>query len=730
MVGSGMWLIVLVTIILGWWSAAVSAGAPEGMTLRAGRPRLMDRAALARAQERIARGAPEAIAAGKWCQGRLSGPTLDASEGASDLSLCGLVFHRADPSTAEQYWKKALAYMLSISRADGKTALPTIQKDSGFYIRILGVALPVAYDRLSLTSSFTPDLRREMAEEMVRWVDWYEGKLDGKGGFAKTGPAWNNYYSGYFVAKTLIGIAIAGDHPRGLPMVEESLQTFRTKVVAEINSLSGGYPPEGWGYGGGLITRYVTVVDAFQQAGGIDLSREFPFMRNSIRALIHGMKPDYATIYDGGDWGGDKFVPFAVLRELRRVYSGTPEGDLATEHLLAAGRSGRDTGGANPLMRLLWDEPASSGNPAVAAAEPLAYLAGGTNLAMMRSSWRPDAVWAALQSGGGHFADHQNRDQGHLTIWYKGVDLLIDAGMWRESRPGLVINNFGGTTDWHNSILIDDKKEGLLTYPPGQGYWGRRSTRAFENGESYVFVSADITGAYAPPDWRPEIRHAVEKLTRDLVYIRPNHFVVVDRVRTAKDSYGKWLVFHFANAAEPTVAGAQVESRYGSAKIVIQSLLPEKVSIEKHRTLSLRCNNDPKCPSFTWRIQISPEGHKQDQVFLQLLVAADAGAPSGKLLGTPIHVEAGNAVGVLVPRQGGPVAVLVNPEGNGAGGPVRYTLTTTGRTYHLLFGMAPGGRYRVESASTADGLRISALPDPAGSLVATSAGVLGFSSVP
>lgn len=729
---TGKTTVVRAVVGLGLGIAALGPGGmvhgAEKAAVRLERPRLTDPADVANQREAIARGGPEARAARQACEGRLRSRTgkyaapgyarFDWGASAQHLARCGLIFRQADPEASTRYWNEALVYMKALAWdletvGDGKGGLRALQQDSGFPIRSHGVSLPLAYDMAYEAPGFSQDLKRRLADEMVKWVDWYEGKLDGKGGLDVKGTAWRNYFSGYFLARGLIGLAIFGDHPRGAELVDTTRQLWREKVKPDLDDrLGGGYPPEGWGYGSGVVQRYLEYARSARAATGEDVMREVRFFRDAIRAIVHGTKPDRRGCYDGGDWAGDQVgvSPTWLLANLKDTYRDQPEGQLAQAYLALSQK---------PTAEAL----------AAMSSQPLSYLARGTNLAMMRSSWGPDAVWAAFQSGGPHFADHQNRDQGHFTVWYRGKDLLIDAGMWRESRPGLNINNFANETSWHNSILIDDKKEGRLTYPPGQGYWGKRLTRAFEDGGRYVLVSADITGAYAPPDDRVQYhgaKSAVEKVTRDLIFIRPDHFVVVDRVRTAKDYYGKRVVFHFANAAEPAVMQEYVESRQGDAKILIQSLLPGNAVVEKQRTLSPRCNNDPKCPNFTWRIEVSPAGLGQDDVFLHVLAAVDAAASPAASLGTRVPVSAGRAVGALLQMAGGPVVVLVNPDAQGVGGPLRYAVPSLARVQHLVFGMAPGARYRADVVQAGDGLGITVASDPAGPLTATPGGVVAF----
>jgi hypothetical protein len=113
--------------------------------------------------------------------------------------------------------------------------------------------------------------------------------------------------------------------------------------------------------------------------------------------------------------------------------------------------------------------------------------------------------------------------------------------------------------------------QGAQAYSPGSKYDVGPGIRAFESHKAYDYVKGDATNAYDPT--------RLKKFTRELVYIKPDIFVIFDHVITAKqDVEKKWVV---TPAASPTDLGRNVlriTNGHGGA-LWIKRLLPLSASV-------------------------------------------------------------------------------------------------------------------------------------------------------
>ena len=144
---------------------------------------------------------------------------------------------------------------------------------------------------------------------------------------------------------------------------------------------------------------------------------------------------------------------------------------------------------------------------------------------------------------------------------------------------------------------------------------------AFEDRRSYVYVAGDATRAYAPGK--------LETFTRQIVYLRPDTFVIFDRVKSKNPSFTKtWLL----QAMEPPTGQAPAwVITNGAGRLFLQTVLPEQPRVHvaqgedlyRYGGRAFPPRRDtgpaPKC-----RIEISPSEPAELDYFLHVLTAAAA----------------------------------------------------------------------------------------------------------
>jgi heparin/heparan-sulfate lyase len=282
---------------------------------------------------------------------------------------------------------------------------------------------------------------------------------------------------------------------------------------------------------------------------------------------------------------------------------------------------------------------------------PLSHLSPGAGYVYARSSWEEDATYLFFKCGD-RFTAHQHLDVGHFVI-YKHEELAGDGGHYDEF--GTVHDvNYHLRTIAHSTLLVQDPEEkwpairaGKVTgNDGGQTHswahhngamgdvadWQRQKDKcdianivAFEDQGKYLYVVGEATCAYAS--------HKLELFTRQIVFLRPNTFVILDHVKARKPEYHKtWLL---QAMKPPTRSGQQLMITNGQGRLFVQSLLPLKSEIRLQSGDDLyryggrvyppkrKTGAAPEC-----RIEISPREQNRDDHFLNILTAADASTES------------------------------------------------------------------------------------------------------
>jgi hypothetical protein len=133
-----------------------------------------------------------------------------------------------------------------------------------------------------------------------------------------------------------------------------------------------------------------------------------------------------------------------------------------------------------------------------------------------------------------------------LEIQRGGDGLLINANEVGETQVPSTESSFG------NLVAIDDNGASTQNYRFNEGFWfgtpGCRIT-AYESMNNYVYASGDYAAAYSLNS-TPGVGTAT-KLTRQIVYQRPDFIFVHDRATTKVANDPKQLRWHFLK--NPTI---------------------------------------------------------------------------------------------------------------------------------------------------------------------------------
>jgi len=210
----------------------------------------------------------------------------------------------------------------------------------------------------------------------------------------------------------------------------------------------------------------------------------------------------------------------------------------------------------------LW-EPLLYRDPGVKERSPTVLsttsLHEGLGLVSMRSSWQDDATFATFKCGS----------------WEHGEPIQMDDNTFSIRKLGTLVKRNGGADKGgdhsisHNTILVHDPKEQIQVAPVGvmgslqavpsalndggQSAWksghlginGRGQTTAFESNDRFDYMVGDASRSYHSGK--------LKGFTRQFVYLKPDYFVVYDRIESTKPEFKKTWVLH--TKSEPVIEG-------------------------------------------------------------------------------------------------------------------------------------------------------------------------------
>ncbi len=280
----------------------------------------------------------------------------------------------------------------------------------------------------------------------------------------------------------------------------------------------------------------------------------------------------------------------------------------------------------------------------IAAADPAKVDSGryffvpSFGLLLMRSGTGPDDTFAAFR-GGSSQRVHQHYDELSFVI-YKRDFLALDGGSRCETAHH---NNFAAQSVAHNTILIHQPEEAMPAFwlawsykPDGKTYFnhgGQNSvleakTLALQSTPDFIYIAADATKSYSEVKSREVIRQ--------FVYLKPDCFVIYDRVESVKPEQRKEILFHFQN--EPKQLGPNLWQADNGGRLFVRTMLPEKARYSlvggPGKEFFASGRNwpvvDPETPDWDkqfqvtgkWRLEVSDPEVKTANRFLTVLEAA------------------------------------------------------------------------------------------------------------
>jgi len=685
--------------------------------------------------------------------------------------LCYQTLVASNPTAAAPYGAKAREVLLAMATPYTGTGSHGQDPctDDGYGIRFFGVGMGIGYDWVYPVLS-TDDQQKIYGTANAWLTSW--ANLEGCSGFEYAHPQ-SNYFAGYFHADAAIALATYDENPSAPALwtdwLDNQFQTATSNpphigVQPYYNThLTGGGWPEGFGNYGplGTLNMSLPMIEA-KTATGVDLihstSAPYSFPIDAADYLMHFTWPSRKYIDDRdtnhatgtadppvGTADTDMFIQ--VLGFLR--YWNAPEANVFQAYTNAVNTATKGYDASEPWELFLYWDP--NGKTTAITTLPLSYFATGMNAVSARSAWTPSASWMSFRAApyiNNPGQGEEGFDQGSLALVRGNVPLLVNGtgqivhepqGENDENR--IYTDSYG---DFDHSIYSSNRTIDNVFYVRqmngssvamryGQAAYTAEDdgvqthVAAFEDGAKYVYALADkLENMYRP---RTGGTAQVASWAREIVYLRPNRFVVYDRTRDGNPALDdQFLAFHFP--ALPTTAsapagGKRLDVTYRATYAgAMTTVLPANATTT---TIGMYPPNDGDPGSKAvkvWQVQVRAPNSNASQEWLTVFDLSTSAAQVATA--SAISVTTGTATGTLLSGSDGNEAVIVSTKAAGMtnSGTIAYAVPAAATT-HVITEVSPNRAYTVTATPSGGNQKISVVPG-SGPLKSSAKGVLLF----
>lgn len=618
-----------------------------------------------------------------------------------NLAIGYQVLREDDPVTAEAYGRRGVDILMAMAEpypGHGQNPLA----DDGYGIRNYGVGMGLGYDWLF--DLLTTEQKAQICTTANNWVSKFE-----TGSFEFNHPL-TNYFAGYFCAKCMIALGTYDENPQGDALWTDwrDVQFGQRLQPYFAAHMTGGGWPEGYGNYGMLATMNMTLPAwAVKTATGEDLTvgaAPYTYPIDAGAYLMHFTWPSRLYIDDrdcSHANGNPDNVPctsdpdlFALAGSTLERYA-SPNAPVFRAYAAAVSDALNETpSGWSTMLSLQTDT-----DTAPIDSLPLSYIATGMNSVTARSDWTVHARWMSVR--GGPYVNNPNQheqmcDQGSLALVKGGRPLLVNTWGWMIHEPGGVADEerlysdelgnsdaiksqYVGNSQCYNVFYVRDMAVDGVTpnQPFGQGSYTAedynvRTATQKEDGGIYAYSkSTHIEDMYVKFTAGP----AVKAWSREVLYLRPNRFIVFDRTEAGALSYDQYLAWHFS--ANPVTDGDALKVTYQEQYMgAMTPVLPANAQVA---TIALY--PDSPTPK-VWQSQVRAGTKAAVQKWLTVFDMAPNTAAITTL------ASASSAV-LLNGDDGASVVAFANSEGS-----LNYTDPGIDAS-HVVAGLTPGTMYDV-----------------------------------
>ena len=458
------------------------------------------------------------------------------------------------------------------------------------------------------------------------------------------------------------GIALYNDDVNDVSAIgylDDSEDWIKNHMLPATNQVGvdGGWC-EGLGYNGMTIPMFADMIEVWKVAAGEDLYGSSTFLHYNSEWILHSITPHDSNYVEIADIGmqtpsnNNYGTTIGLMAALTGARYSNGFAQYITEDVFPSGY------GFHNFPYLLWYD---SGVPAVnLSSVELAKHFRGIGHVIMRTGFDSDSTFALFKSGN-MFAPHQHQEQNEFLIHRKGRLAVESAHYYYQD------------THYHNCMLID----GDQIRPPFTQYYevvegtvrDAGDITEYEHTADYTYAVGDAANAYESSK--------VTECLRYFVFLRPEYFVVFDRVGATSASYAKKWLIHSVNS--PSIAGDLITITESNGKLFSKTILPEAVNINSFSE------------ELRYKIEVTPVTSNADELFLHVLYPTD-------LAGTmPSTSAVGNSdmTGVNFDDR----LILFGKEGKVYNDDFSYSFSAASTTKHLIADMKPDTSYIITTGA-------------------------------
>lgn len=689
------------------------------------------------------------------------------------LSLVALI-EKTNGNSYSVYRDRAFFYAEYILTNTDPWNLTSKYVGGSYHIRGQTGALSLVYDWLY--SDLTPLLKRDIHTFLI---NVYKGlhNIDrplGTGQVRKS--AYGSNYWLEWGAQPWFSVALYGDGEGDEAIINDALDATKNEVdnymVKALNML-GGALHNGWGYqlGDGDTSFCLLNLWAWETATGEKVFTSSFSLKDYPQYFLYASKPDGALIKinDTNDNYANPTYPYGTLKwgvadarsfliVLMDIYK-----DGHAKYIVDKNdfRPGGDRMWRNLIF---YDDSVIEKLPSTL---PLATFFPQTGILLGRSGWKSDALYYTFRNRD-QYGSHSDSKQNSFTIYNKKAPLAINDGNYPAGASGKQsTKSYYRKTISCNSMLVYDPSETFYnfavvyndggqkfgTYYADKGTGGyspyynadlydqtafdgsdwNTADNTFEDGTGYTYIKGDATRGYTSK---------VSHFTREFVNLKPNLFVIYDRLTSSNASFRKSFLLHsltepqlngtedftcaesFATSGERACQGdtnAGISKSYdsglvtitnGKGKLFSKILLPNNRYIRKIGGPGYRfwvdganANIPPvgytKSVTGGWRLEMSPGAPALSDDFLHVLYATDSATGSMPdtvtIKNSEGNMPSNNMVGVLVKNSMENKIALFSSDTSAATvtNDINYTVDTSTASRHILFNLQTNTLYSV-----------------------------------